>query len=118
MENKKIIIGVVVVVAIVGIYLLANNGKVDKDDRSASSSTYSIPMGATNAPDPAALERASRQKIDVLLKEVKQGQTSDQVRELQVELQKLGYIVKSWKPTRFYGTVTANGVAKYLASKK
>jgi hypothetical protein len=118
MENKKIIIGVVVVVAIVGIYLLTNNTKVNKDGGSTSSSTYSIPMGATNAPDPAALERISRQKIDMLINQLKPGQTSDQVLELQTELQKLGYIVKSWKPTKFYGTVTMAGVAKYNASKK
>lgn len=119
MENKKtIIISVVVVLVIAGIYMLKNNGKVDKDDQSTSSSTYSIPMGATNAPDPAALTRVSREKIDALIKEVKPGQTSDKVFELQVELQKLGYIVKSWKPTKFYGTVTASAVAKYQASKK
>lgn len=119
MENKKmIIIGVVAVVAVVGVYMLKNNTTVDKDDQLASSSTYSIPMGATNAPDPSVLERMSRTKIDALIKELKPGQTSDKVLELQTELQKLGYIVKSWKPTKFYGTVTMNGVAKYQASKK
>ena len=118
MDNKKIIIGVVAVV--VGIYFLISNTKVDKDNDStgSSTSTYSIPIGATNAPDPAVLTRISRTKIDALLKEVKPGQTSDQVLELQTELQKLGYIVKSWKPTKFYGTVTASAVAKYQASKK
>ena len=118
MNNKKIIvIGVVVVTVVLGIYMLKNNPKVDKDDKSGTS-TYSIPMGATNAPDPIVMVRISREKVDALLKEVKQGQTSDKVLELQTELQKLGYIVKSWKPTKFYGTVTASGVAKYLASKK
>lgn len=118
MNNKKIIIvGAVVVVAILGIYMLENNYKVDKDDKSGTS-TYSIPMGATNAPDPAVLAKISREKVDALIKEVKAGQTSDKVLELQTELQKLGYIVKSWKPTKFYGTVTASAVAKYQASKK
>ena len=122
MDNKKLVIlGVVVVGLVVGIYILKNNAKVDSKTGS-STSTYSIPVGATNAPDPVVIarvaERVSREKIEGLLKDVKPGQTSDKVFELQTELQKLGYIVKSWKPTKFYGTVTTNAVAKYMASKK
>ena len=120
MNNKKIVLLVMILVGLVtGIYLL-KEGKNTANDSTDSlpSDKYPIPMGATNAPDPAVLERISRQKVDTLITELKPGQTSDKVLELQTELQKLGYIVKSWKPTKFYGTVTAEAVAKYRESKK
>lgn len=118
-KTKLMVLGLVVVGVVVGMYIWQNKSSLTVDEsENASTSTYPIPMGATNAPDPSVLERMSRAKIDALIKEVKQGQTSDKVFELQTELQKLGYIVKSWKPTKFYGTVTASAVAKYQASKK
>ncbi len=118
-KTKLIVLGLVAVGVVVGMYLWQNKSSLTVDEsENASTSTYPIPMGATNAPDPSALERISRMKIDNLLKDLKQGQTNDKVFELQTELQKLGYIVKSWKPTKFYGTVTASAVERYLSSKK
>ncbi len=55
--------------------------------------------------------------LDELIAKLKAGTTSDEVRQLQVELQKKGYFTKSFKPTRFYGAMTRAAVARYLADK-
>ena len=56
--------------------------------------------------------------LDELIAKLKAGTTSDEVKQLQVELQKKGYFVKTFKPTRLYGAMTKAAVAKYLADKK
>lgn len=55
--------------------------------------------------------------LDELIAELKPGTISDEVRQLQVELQKAGFFAKTFKPTRLYGTMTKAAVAKYVASK-
>jgi surface protein len=55
--------------------------------------------------------------LDELIAKLKPGTTSDEVKQLQVELQKAGFFAKTFKPTRLYGAMTKAAVAKYLASK-
>ncbi|MBI2037514.1 MAG: hypothetical protein HYT15_01085 [Candidatus Magasanikbacteria bacterium] len=55
--------------------------------------------------------------LDELIAKLKAGTTSDEVRQLQVELQKKGYFTKNFRPTRFYGAMTRAAVARYLADK-
>jgi peptidoglycan hydrolase-like protein with peptidoglycan-binding domain len=52
-----------------------------------------------------------------LIATLKLNQKSAKVIELQNELKKLGYFPKTFKPTNFYGKMTADAVKKYLASK-
>ncbi len=56
-------------------------------------------------------------RLDELVAKLKFGQTSDEVKELQTELKKIGYFAKTWKPTKFYGTLTKAAVKKYLVDK-
>ncbi|MFA6486187.1 MAG: S8 family serine peptidase [Candidatus Magasanikbacteria bacterium] len=56
-------------------------------------------------------------KLDTLIATLKLNQKSAKVIELQNELKKLGYFPKTFKPTNFYGKMTADAVKKYLASK-
>jgi sugar lactone lactonase YvrE len=56
-------------------------------------------------------------RLDELVAKLKAGQTNAEVMELQAELKKLGYFAKTWKPTKFYGTMTKAAVKKYLADK-
>lgn len=53
-------------------------------------------------------------RISELLAKLNQGQTSDEVTELQTELQKLGHFSSNFKPTRYYGIMTAGAVNKYM----
>jgi hypothetical protein len=56
--------------------------------------------------------------LDELIAKLKAGTTSDEVRQLQVELQKRGYFAKTFRPSRLYGSMTRAAVARYLADKK
>lgn len=56
-------------------------------------------------------------RLDELVAKLKAGQTSEEVKELQTELKKIGYFVKTYKPTKFYGNMTKAAVKKYLADK-
>lgn len=55
--------------------------------------------------------------LDELIARLKFGSTSDEVKQMQVELQKLGFFPAKAKTTRYYGLVTKAAVAKYLESK-
>lgn len=52
-----------------------------------------------------------------LIAKLKFGSTSNEVTQLQVELQKLGFFPAKAKTTRFYGAVTKATVQKYLDTK-
>lgn len=52
-----------------------------------------------------------------LIAKLKFGSTSNEVTQLQVELQKLGFFPAKAKTTRFYGVVTKAAVQKYLDTK-
>ena len=55
--------------------------------------------------------------LDELIARLRAGTTSDEVRQLQIELQKRGYFAKTFRPTRLYGAMTKAAVAKYLADQ-
>ena len=55
--------------------------------------------------------------LDELVARLKFGSTSDEVKQMQFELQKLGFFPAKAKTTRYYGLVTKAAVAKYLESK-
>lgn len=56
-------------------------------------------------------------RLDELVAKLKAGQTNSEVMEMQNELKKLGYFNKSFKATKFYGSMTKAAVKKYLADK-
>lgn len=55
--------------------------------------------------------------LDELITRLKFGSTNDEVRQMQIELQSLGFFPANVKTTGYYGLVTKASVAKYLASK-
>ncbi|MBP6859693.1 MAG: hypothetical protein KBC69_03690 [Candidatus Magasanikbacteria bacterium] len=55
--------------------------------------------------------------VNELIAQLKFGSTSDQVNQLQVELQKLGFFPAKAKTTRYYGLMTKAAVQKYLDAK-
>ncbi|MFA7662977.1 MAG: peptidoglycan-binding protein, partial [Patescibacteria group bacterium] len=55
--------------------------------------------------------------LDELIAKLKFGDRGDEVNDLQNELQRLGFFPANFKTTKYYGSITASAVAKYLASK-
>jgi peptidoglycan hydrolase-like protein with peptidoglycan-binding domain len=80
----------------------------------ASTTTQFFPFTAFTSAEPAPTPQIS--KIEQLLKTLKPGDRKAQVQELQSELQRLGFLPKSIKPTTFYGASTSAAVKKYQAS--
>lgn len=52
-----------------------------------------------------------------LIAKLKFGSTNDEVNQLQIELQKLGFFPSKAKTTRYYGLVTRAAIQKYLDTK-
>lgn len=55
--------------------------------------------------------------LDGLIAKLKFGQKSKEVKQMQTELQKVGYFSKYFKPTTYYGTLTRTAVNKYMKDK-
>ncbi|MDP2587024.1 MAG: chitobiase/beta-hexosaminidase C-terminal domain-containing protein [Candidatus Komeilibacteria bacterium] len=55
--------------------------------------------------------------IDDLIASTKFGQRGAKIKQLQTELQNLGFMPKNFKVTDYYGPITSRAVAKYQASK-
>jgi len=55
--------------------------------------------------------------LDELIAKLKFGQKSAEVKQMQTELQKVGYFSKYFKPTTYYGALTRTAVNKYIKDK-
>lgn len=55
--------------------------------------------------------------LDELVVKLKFGQKSQEVKQLQIELQKKGYFSKYFKPTTYYGALTKIALDKYMKDK-
>lgn len=74
------------------------------------------PFATMNTVVPATSAKISR--LEQLAGKLKLGNKSAEVMELQTELKKLGFLAKTFKPSKLYDSVTAAAVKKYLASLK
>lgn len=76
------------------------------------------PVVTTPAPTtPGQVLGVQTSLVNELIAKLKFGSTSDEVNQLQVELQKLGFFSAKMKTTRYYGLVTKAAVQKYLDAK-
>ncbi|MBP7928088.1 hypothetical protein KAZ57_02990, partial [Patescibacteria group bacterium] len=76
------------------------------------------PVVTTPAPTaPGQVLGVQTSLVNELIAKLKFGSTSDEVNQLQVELQKLGFFPAKAKTTRYYGLMTKAAVQKYLNAK-
>ncbi len=69
---------------------------------------------------PVASGQVLGEQINVLhelIAKLKYGSTSDEVKQLQTELQKLGFFPAKMNTTRYYGVITKAAVQRYLDTK-
>ena len=77
-----------------------------------------LPNGAVIFPNGGMVLGEKILRVDELIKIAKPNKRSNEAKELQQELARLGFMPKGWKATNYYGTITARAVKKYLDSKK
>jgi hypothetical protein len=86
---------------------------IDKDGKEIC-----VPKIVTNSTTPSTIDASSTPKVSSFRRTLKKGMVGDDVKQLQILLQKLNYLPSTQVPSTYFGSITSNAVTRFQKDNK